>query len=554
VTTTPINRPAAVPRARSRAGAVAIVAVVAGGVTLLIRLAMHRRSFDLFGDEVIYTDLGRSVISGGFPRFDGGAFFLHGPGFFYLEAGWARLAGNQPDLMGWIFEMRTLNALLAGATAVTLVLLAARASSLRAGAVAGLLFALEPFCIRQNDRVLLETALMFWVMLGYLVFTSLIGRPPSRRDWPRAVAAGLLFGCAVLTKDEGALLTVLPLLAAAAVRWGPRRALTLLTVGVTSAVYAAYVAVVAANGQIRGLWEAKTSGIQRMLGLVQTTGFHSSGGGDLPGRVIAEADYFGTTYVVLALAVPAVVVLLRRGGQLPRMLGLLCCAAGVTLGYALVLGTLEEQELYLLVVPSLVSIPVAATLLHAGGRSRSRSRRMPAPRSRRGIPRTAVIAAVLTLALSLNLVTCVRWLWQPDDGFAQLLQYMAGHVPAGTQVDDDDSQYALAGRYQVVSWDTPAALSQAHVRYMVVEWALINDGYSDLTASQVRQLVGDGRLVFSFRGRTFGQLALYQLPPPPGPAPGVHEDERAVRPPRSQNRPVIRNPQSHATAGHRSEP
>ena len=369
--TTPINRPAGVPRARSRAGAVAIVAAVAGAVTLLIRLAMHRRSFDLFGDEVIYTDLGRSVISGGFPRFDGGAFFLHGPGFFYLEAGWARLAGNQPDLMGWIFEMRTLNALLAGATAVMLVLLAARASSLRAGAVAGLLFALEPFCIRQNDRVLLETAMMFWVMLGYLVFTSLIGRPPSRRDWPRAVAAGLLFGCAVLTKDEGALLTVLPLLAAAALRWGPRRVLTLLTVGVTSAVYAAYVAVVAANGQIRGLWEAKTSGIQRMLGLVQATGFHSSGGGDLPGRVIAEANFFGTTYIVLVLAVPAVVVLLRRGGPLPRMLGLLCCAAGVTLGYALVLGTLEEQELYLLVVPSLVSIPVAATLLHAGGRSRS---------------------------------------------------------------------------------------------------------------------------------------------------------------------------------------
>ena len=40
--------------------------------------------------------------------------------------------------------MRMLNALLAGATAVVLVLLATRASSLRVGAVAGLLFALEP--------------------------------------------------------------------------------------------------------------------------------------------------------------------------------------------------------------------------------------------------------------------------------------------------------------------------------------------------------------------------------------------------------------------------
>ena len=528
MTTTRISRaPAAAPPARPRASTVAIVAAVAGGVTLLIRLALRVRSFDLFGDEIIYTDLGRSVISGGFPRFDGGAFFLHGPGFFYLEAGWARLVGNQPDLMGWVFEMRTLNTLLAGATAPVLVLLATRASSLRAGATAGLLFALEPFCIRQNDRVMLETAMMLWVLLGYLVFTSLIGRLPSRRDWPRAVGAGLLFGCAVLTKDEGALLTVLPLLAAAALRWGPRRTLTLLTAGTTTAVYAAYVAVVAANGQIGGLWEAKTSGIQRMLGLIQATGFHSSGGGNLPARLTAEAGSFGTTYVVLALAVPALVVVLRRGGQVPRMLGLLYCAAGVTLGYALVLGTLEEQELYLLVVPSLLIIPVAATLLRGG----SRGQGMSAPRRRRGTPQTAVIIGALTLALGLNLATCVQWLRQPDDGLAQLLRYMEAHVPAGTQVKDDDSPWVLAGRYYVGSWDTPAALSQNHVRYLVVQWRLSNEGYSDETSSQVRHLIGRGRLVFSFWGRTNGQIALYQLPLPPGPVRGVHTDDREVRPP-----------------------
>ena len=50
--------------------------------------------------------------------------------------------------------MRTLNSLLAAGTAVVIVLLATRAGSLWTGAVAGLLFALDPFCIRQNDRVL----------------------------------------------------------------------------------------------------------------------------------------------------------------------------------------------------------------------------------------------------------------------------------------------------------------------------------------------------------------------------------------------------------------
>ena len=151
-----------------------IAAAGAGVLTLLIRLALHARPFDLFGDEVIYTDLGRSVLSGGFPRFFGTIFFLHGPGFFYLESGWAHLLGSPSSLMAWVYEMRTLNSLLAAATAVALVLLASRISSPRVGIAAGVLFALDPFCIRQNDRVLLETAMMLWVVLGYLSYSSLV--------------------------------------------------------------------------------------------------------------------------------------------------------------------------------------------------------------------------------------------------------------------------------------------------------------------------------------------------------------------------------------------
>ena len=493
---------------------VLLVASVAGIATLIIRLALHGRSFDLFGDEVIYTDLGASVLSGGFPRFYG-PFFLHGPGFFYLEAGWARLAGHPGSLMGWIYEMRTLNGLLAGATAVVLVLLATRASSVRAGVVVGALFALEPFCIRQNNRVLLETAMMLWVTLGYLLFTSLIGRQPARSDWLRAVGAGVLFGCAVLTKDEGVLLTILPLLAGAVLRWGPRLSLTMLTVGTTVAVYAAYAAVVAVNGYFDILWQAKTAGIERMLGLVQTTGFNSSGGGggSLSSRLLAEASYFGTTYIILVLAVPAVLLVLRRGGQLARMLVLLYGAAGVTLAYAVLLGTLEEQELYLLLVPSLLIISVAVTLLP----DRHRHVRRSASWSRIARLGTVVMGAALTLALGVNLLTCVLWLLQPDDGFAQLIGYVTAHVPAGTAIGaingDIETPYALAGSYQVGYWETPAGLSQGHVRYVVVEWGTIDEGYSGQTPSQVRNLVSHARLVFSFTGRTYGELALYQLPP-----------------------------------------
>jgi hypothetical protein len=493
-----------------RRGQLALFAVAAGLLTLVIRLALHGAAFDLYGDEILYSDIGRSVVNGGLPQF-GGLFFLHGPAFFYLEAGWQRLLGSPSSAMGWVYEMRELNAVLAAGTAAALVPLTARAGSLRAAGAVGLLFALDPFCIRQNDRVLLETSLMLWVALGYLVFTAPIKRDPSPHDWVPAVGAGLLFGGAILTKDEGALLTVLPLLACIALKWGPRRILSVITLGTTCAVYAVYVAVVALNGDFVPLWQAKTQGIQRMLGIVQITGFHSKGGGSLTARLVAEGLSFGTTYAALAVAVPALILVLVRGGQVARVMGLLYCAAGVTLAYAVVLGTLEEQELYLLIVPSLLIIPLAGSLLTNGGgnhhvRSVARWGRMLT---------ATVLTVTLALTAGINFFTATRWLLQPDDGFAQLIQYITVHVPAGTRVgtldQDIETPYSLGGRYDVGVWESPAALAQSHARYLIVEWAVVNEGYSDVTSAQVRQLIGNSPVIFSFRGRTYGNLTLYQL-------------------------------------------
>jgi hypothetical protein len=64
----------------------------------------------------------------------------------------------------------------------------------------------------------------------------------------------------VLTKDEAALITILPLAAAAVLRWGPPRSLIALTAGATALPYAVYVSAVAAGGYLPGWWSAKTSG------------------------------------------------------------------------------------------------------------------------------------------------------------------------------------------------------------------------------------------------------------------------------------------------------
>ncbi len=499
-----------------------------GMLTLVLRLALVPRSFDLFGDEVIYADLGHSVAGGGFPRL-GGPFFLHGPAFFYLEAGWIRLAGWPADIITRIDQLRALNSLLAGATAAVLVLLAARAGSLRAGVACGVLFALDPFCIRQNDRVLLETAMLLWVLLGYLVLAPLTQAPEPRHARGRAVGAGLLFGAAWLTKDEGALLTVLPLLAAAVLGWGPRRSLSLLTTAVAAASYLCYVAVIAVGGEWSTWWLSKTAGVRRMLGVTQLTGFNSKGAPSLAARLGAEARFFGTSYLVLLVAVPAVLVLVRRGGPLHRLLVLFYLAAAVALGYAVTLGTLEENELYLLSIPSLLILPVAAVLW-----LRRPPRDGTAAKPGRAKAELGVLTAAVAVLACVNITTCVVWLLQPDNGVQRLRQYLAAHVPAGTviaSVDDSPpltagtTYWALNDDYRVGPWAAPAARARHHVRYVVIPWTEIGQGYSYLTMAQAQRLARTGRLLFSFRERTYGDLALYQIPLPgprltTGPGPG----------------------------------
>jgi Dolichyl-phosphate-mannose-protein mannosyltransferase len=530
VTAASATQPAAEVRPGRPGGrALGWAATTIGLLAAVIRLALIPRSFDLFGDEVVYADLGHSITHGGFPRLQG-PFFLHGPAFFYLEAGWIHLVGWPADLITRIGQVRALNALLAGATAAVLVLLAARAGSLRAGLVSGLLFTLDPFCIRQNDRVLLETAMLLWVLLGYLVLAPLAQGQEPRHARARAAGAGLLFGAAWLTKDEGALLSVLPVLAAAVLGWGPRRWLSLLTVSVATGCYAAYVTIVALGGEWSTWWFSKTAGVRRMLGMTQITGFNSRGAPSLLGRLSAEGRFFSTSYLLLLVAVPAVLVLLRRG-PLPRLLALFYLAGAAALGYAVTLGTLEENELYLLFVPSLLILPVAAVLWLRG---RGGTRPARAVKGERGGGRGAgVFTAAVALLACVNLTTCVVWLVQPDNGFQRLRHYLTAHIPAGTtiaSVDDSPPRTAgttfwgLADHYRVGAWATPAQRARHHVRYVVIPWMEIGQGYSYLTDSGAHALVRPGRMLFSFHERTYGDLALYELPLPgpraaTGPAP-----------------------------------
>ncbi|MFI9001825.1 ArnT family glycosyltransferase [Streptomyces sp. NPDC053541] len=503
----PPGPPAVPPRRRRRPVPTVVCALGAAVLTVALRLVNIGRAGDVFVDEVIYQELGRSAARGGFPGTSEGLFFLHPPGFFYLEAGWMKLFGSHQDVIAEVHSLRVLNALLAGVTAAFLVALVARIRSRPAGLVAGLLFALDQFCIRQNNRVLLETGTLVWVLAGFLVLVPLCrtGPPPHARA--RALCGGLLLGLAVLTKDHSALITVLPLLAALALGWGMPRRLTAAALGAAVVPYGVYVALVAGFGHGAEFWDEKTYGLRRLLGIVQETGFNAPGTPSLTGRLAAELPGYATTYLLLSLTPVALFLLLRRREPVYRLLALFHASAIVTLGYALGIGTLEEQALYLLFVPNLVALAVT----------------VPVPRGRPALRGTVIAGLVAVLAMPT--VVYARERGTPDDGFVRLDAYLRAHVPAGSGIVTVDgartrgvTYWTFADSYRLGNWVSPGERAAHGARYAIVPWKVIDQGYGRTTPAEVRRLTRDARLLFAVDGHTYGTLALYELPPP-GPVP-----------------------------------
>ena len=110
----------------------------------------------------------------------GGVFLLHPPGFFILEALWELVTGRPTEVVDQVIRGRYLTAVLAVITTVVIFYLGRRLAGRALGAVAAALFILDPFVLRQNDLVFIETPTMLWLVVGLLLIVRVIQGAPRR--------------------------------------------------------------------------------------------------------------------------------------------------------------------------------------------------------------------------------------------------------------------------------------------------------------------------------------------------------------------------------------
>lgn len=456
-------------------------------------------SFELWVDEMVYAELGASVARGELPNLPDGPFFLHPPGFFLVEGLVIRVLGITGTSMDLVYELRWIGAV-AGAVSVGLLYLALRRP---AGAPAALLASgvmlFEPFVLRNNSRVFLETTAMLPVLVGMVIVLRVLGRTAPDRSWRgigALVVAGLAMGYGIFSKDVLVVCTVVPVVAAVFWRRTMVRRDAAVLVVAMAVPYTAYLSLLVVLGRFGDWVTAKSDGVQRMLGFVQTTGFNAPNAPSLVSRVLDQLGHFGTSYVLL-LACPVVGVLVCLS-RLPerRFVGLVAVMVGMFGIYTAAFGTFEEQYGYPVMIAGIAAVAVYGAELHE---------RRPGLRKATGVVGGLFLMATAALGLRAELT--------PDDGFLQVRAWVQANLPQDARVGVTNStgEMAFADDPRFGVWASLRALDQNGATYVVTQSLPTGLGYGYARPELVTWLVAHAVPVFSSAGPTNGTTTVWHI-------------------------------------------
>jgi hypothetical protein len=493
------------------------LAISAFVVAFALRVVFLDRAWDIFVDEITYLAIARNIAEGRGLTVYGDPFFLHPPAFLIVEGAITSLTGLPEHPIDQVQAVRLINVVLGSIATSAMFLLARRVAGTPAGVLAALLFGIDAFVIRTNSRNYLETFALLWIIVGYLVLLG--GRGDlDRVGRRRAAIAGMAFGVALLTKDMTFFLSMAPL--GLAFLWGqvlPRRRAFLAGV-VTMLVYSLYPIAIALDGHGPELAGQKLRGLFRFLGLVQETGFNRSGGPSFLDAVLANLGTLGTTYAIIAIGLPAAVILLRWGSggagtlRRARMVGLWGITAYLLVVYSVAFGTLEEQFFFFLVVPAIAAVSVATVAVY---RTRETwSRRLAGPRRAAGVARAVRIVVAVGLALfvawSMTAWTLVHF--RPDDSYEGVAHWLHDNAPRGSGlgVTDEPGKFLYEG-YEIHGVATPDDVVRTGVDHVLLSTKQIRAGYTPGGAELRAWLEDHGTLVFLSEGPSYERMELYRV-------------------------------------------
>lgn len=477
-----------------------------------IRFFEIKRSYNLFVDEVTYVRISRNLAVGKGLVLYGKPFDLHPPATFAVLAAVIRLfrlTALPVDQI--VYDLRPVMALFgAGAVVLTIATMRRAGTGLAWCFLAGALIALDPFEIYYDCEVMLEAMAQFFVIATVVALLVALRRSStSSRNRLVLALAGLSAGMAFCTKETFALVLVATLVLIVLCRGLRARRSALYVLMIGAAFYVTAISTVWFTSGFGPWWRAQTSGFTRLVGTNQTTGFNASSTHvTLLSRLAADLGQYSGTYLLLAAgAIAAVYQILaarlwqksERGTneQCRLIVALWAFAACGYLGYATVIGSLEEQMYYITFVPCVLTIML--------GISSAWDR----------LPRLALRRPVVMICIALIVFDGYTWFQQHtenNNSYAQFFAWERANVAPGSRIGvaEDVAQFILKGA-TIGQWDTISSLRQHQADYVVVETNLVQQGYSKMSVQTLRTLEQGAVIAFKAHSSQDGELLFFDV-------------------------------------------
>jgi hypothetical protein len=473
-----------------------LLAAAAAVVALVVRTIGLSRANDLFIDEITYTQLAFSVSQNHLPNLSGVPFFLHPPGSFLFNGAVIKIGGLSGAPMDMVYDLRWVNAVLGSVMVLLALLIVRRVANLPTALVAATVLAFDPFVLRNDSRVMLETPSMVALLAGWLVLLTAMARSPGKTTSGLEITSGLLLGLALVTKD----LTFVPVGASLilAILWrhtlSARSAVRVMLA--VSVPYMLYLAVVRANGLLPQWWDAKGSGFRRMIGAEQTSGFNSNPHVSLASRLTDEVGRFGTSYILLGLCVFAGAAAAFSAVHTRRLVGLIAIATAALGLYAVLAGAAEEQFGYYVVVTSVLALAATAAELL--------DRR---PGLRWPVTTLNAVFVVITIILGLAARFTV------DDGYLQARAWMHNNTSPNSRIGltGVTAEFALQPHTGYGVWPSLTSLDTNHADYVLTVSHPLSEYYGYAAPELLDWLRQHATPVFDTYGPSNGHTVIWEL-------------------------------------------
>jgi hypothetical protein len=476
-------------------------------VAYSIRVIGISTYYDVFIDEVTYSQIADNLATGHGLTLYGTPFDLHPPAVFGLYALVIKLFDLHGSILDVLFGLRPFVALCGAVSCGIVYILISTVMNWRFGAAAAAVVALDPFDIFYDDHVMLEAPAQLAAVTAVLLLALTLKVKSSRQSWGLTVLGGLAAGLSMCSKEYFGLVLALMLLLCVATGWSLKRKQAATALAIMLASYVLSQILLILTGGFQAWRDQVGSGVRRLAGAKQVTGFNSATVHvSLLSRVAANASHFSVTYVLLvigAIAGLAVLIVpfrrrrqwgLRAGGRNRArvLVSTWAFAAACYLGYATVFGTLEEQIYYLLLIPAICALVIWVSRLR--------------------LPWQRVATAVIAVFLMIDSAVWISVHRSPDNEYLQMANWVTTHLPAGStmSVTDGTAQFILQGLI-LGQWATLPELNQHHVDYVLLDTDLTSQGYGIATVPFEQYLDAHAELVFQANGPSDGSLEIFDV-------------------------------------------